>query len=605
MSQNSNLSHNFISKTGNTIKKCVFYAGHFLRRHKFLTAFIVIIFIVFIAGISIYKKMHRAKDISVNNTMVTTSLSKMDLTSSVSVTGNIASADKRSISTTLTGTEIKEVNVKVGDYVNKGDIIITFEQDDLEKELQTTENTVALNNLKNKKSMEDAADAVTQAKETYTDEAAGLQEDVNIALSNYNHLTAKRDEALAAYESARTETQNAQNNYDVIKAQSESENWMVKVSEAKAVLDAAQAEYDKAAAVSDVELTGSIYDTLKTAQGNYDNAYAAYELPLNEAQALLDTAKQKEEQLLASYQEYSSQADAAYGAYYGKLNTQTKTNEKNAEQIEESEYNYKMTSLEQSTNRSTQNDQIKEAEEKLEKTVVTSPISGVITAINVEAGDTYNGEILFIVQDMEHFIVEGAVDEYDISGIHEDLKAVIKTDATEDEKLNGTVTFVAPTPNTTEDSVKDAASNTNTTSVSYTVRILLDDYDERLKIGMTAKTGIILESKENVFAVAYDCVQTDEDGNHYIMVVDDKTGISENAYQKDDKRKVQVVLGMESDYYVEIISDELYEGMKIVTTASLGDNSSGQFVKMDMNSGEGGMPGGAAPAVGGMPGGGF
>lgn len=599
MSENSNSSQNFLSKIGNAIKKILFSIGHFLKKHKILTSLIVLIMIASIVGINIYRKINSAKNIPVDNSLITTSLSKMDLTSSVSLTGNIASADSRSISTTLVETEIKEVHVSVGDYVNAGDTIITFDSSNLEEELETAEDTAALNNIKNEKSLTDAADAVTQAKENYTNQAAQLQEDVNAALSDYNNLSAKRDEAQAAYQSAQTEVQKAQDNYDAIKEQSENENWAEKVLEKKTALDTAQAEYDKAAAVSDVELTGSIYDALKAAQTDYDNAVASYETPLNDAQAALDAAKQSESQALASYQEYSSQADAAYGAYYGKINTQTETNEKNAEQIEESEYNYNITSLEQSTNRSTQNDQIQEVEEKLGKTVVTSPISGVITAVNVEAGDTYSGGTLFVVQDMEHFIVEGTVDEYDISNISKDLKAVIKTDATDDDELGGIVTFVAPTPDSSASA--DGTQNVSTTtSASYSIEITLDDYDERLRIGMTAKTSIILESKENVFAVAYDCVETDEEGNSYITVVDD----GENDSQAQSTKKVQVELGMESDYYVEIISDELYEGMKILATASSGDHSSNQFGEMNISLDGGGMPGGGAPG-GGMPGGGF
>lgn len=600
MSENSNSSQNFLSKIGNAIKKILFSIGHFLKKHKILTSLIVLIMIASIVGINIYRKINSAKNVPVDNSLITTSLSKMDLTSSVSLTGNIASADSRSISTTLVETEIKEVHVSVGDYVNAGDTIITFDSSNLEEELETAEDTAALNNIKNEKSLTDAADAVTQAKENYTSQAAQLQEDVNAALSDYNNLSAKRDEAQAAYQSAQTEVQKAQDNYDAIKEQSENENWAEKVLEKKTALDTAQAEYDKAAAVSDVELTGSIYDALKAAQTDYDSAIASYETPLNDAQAALDAAKQSESQALASYQEYSSQADAAYGAYYGKINTQTETNEKNAEQIEESEYNYNITSLEQSTNRSTQNDQIQEVEEKLGKTVVTSPISGVITAVNVEAGDTYSGGTLFVVQDMEHFIVEGTVDEYDISNISKDLKAVIKTDATDDDELGGIVTFVAPTPDSSASA--DGTQNVSTTtSASYSIEITLDDYDERLRIGMTAKTSIILESKENVFAVAYDCVETDEEGNSYITVVDD----GENDSQAQSTKKVQVELGMESDYYVEIISDELYEGMKILATASSGDHSSNQFGEMNISLDGGGMPGGGAPGGGGMPGGGF
>ena len=220
------------------------------------------------------------------------------------------------------------------------------------------------------------------------------------------------------------------------------------------------------------------------------------------------------------------------------------------------------------------------------------------------SGDVYNGETLFVIQDMEHFVVEASVDEYDISKISKDLKAVVKTDATGDEQLKGTVSFVAPTPNSTASS----GGNTGTanTSPAYKVRIDLEDYDERLRVGMTAKTSIILDSRENVFAVAYDCVQTDEEGNDYIEVLDEPIGnhgnedsrngnptgkgpgnrnfsdASANADNAGGKtgasRKIFVEKGMESDYYVEIISDELTEGMQVVTTISKSSNTEGGFM---------------------------
>lgn len=388
----------------NKIKKVFAKVFGYIKNHKILSMIIVLVLIGIIIGVNIYQKVHAIQNAVKNSEdkMMTTSLSKMDLTSSVSVTGTIASADSRSVSTTLTGTKIEEVSVSVGDYVNEGDVIVIFDSEDLEKELQSAENSAKINSLKNQKTLNDAAEAVTEAQENYDSQAAGLSEDVNIALSNYNNLVAKRDAALTEYQNAQTAVQTA------------------------------QAEYDKAEAVSDIDLTSSLYDSLNAAQANYDQAVAQYETPLTNAQNNLESAKQKESQALSSYEEYSSQADAAYGAYYGKINTQTETNEKNADQIEESEYNYTITALEQENNKITQNDQIQEVEEKLGKTVVTAPISGVITSLNVESGDTYEGGTLFVVQDMEHFIVEATVDEYDISNISKDMKAVIKTDATDD-----------------------------------------------------------------------------------------------------------------------------------------------------------------------------
>lgn len=578
------------------------------------------------------------------NAPLTTTLSKMDLTSSISVTGTIASADKRSVSASLTNTEIKEVHVSVGDYVNAGDTIITFDSSDLEKELETAENSLEINSLKDQKTLSDAAKAVEDAQNNYNNQAAGLQEDVNVALSNYNTLCAKRDSALSEYQAAQIEVQTAQNEYDTLKAQSETEGWTAKVADAKTALDTAQAEYDKAEAVSDIQLTSDLYDALQMAKTNYDNIVLQYENPLTVAQSKIDSAKQKESQALASYEEYCSQADVAYGAYYGKINTQTETNEKNAEQIEESKYNYQITALEQKNTKITENDQVQDVEEKLGEVVVTSPISGVITAVNVETGDQYEGGALFVVEDMEHFIVDAYVDEYDIAEISKDLEAVIKTDATDDDELQGVVSFVAPTPDLSADSgtnTTNLMSGSTSSSSGYEIQIILNDYDERIRIGMTAKTSIILQSAEDVYAVAYDCIQTDGDGNTYIEIVDEtfqndirmntngKENVNDNTNENNSENKKEntnevnattkrlyIETGMESDYYTEIISDELYEGMKIVATASSGENSSSKDFSnvMMLPGGNERMPGGgnrsngggmSGNRGGGMSGGGF
>ena len=134
------------------------------------------------------------------------------------------------------------------------------------------------------------------------------------------------------------------------------------------------------------------------------------------------------------------------------------------------------------------------------------------------------------------------------------------------------------------------------------MKITLDGTDDRLRVGMTAKASVILESVENAYAVAYDCVETDADGNSYVTAVSDD----------GTETKIDVTLGLESDYYVQIISDELSEGMLVKATASSSssgssnDSSSDMMMNMgggqggggDMGGGQGGGPGGGGP--GGM-----
>lgn len=119
---------------------------------------------------------------------------------------------------------------------------------------------------------------------------------------------------------------------------------------------------------------------------------------------------------------------------------------------------------------------------------------------------------------------------------------------------------------------------------------------------MTAKCSIVLEEVADVYAVPYDAVHTNSDGKSVIYVMD-----SASSSQKE----IVVTKGMESDYYVEISSDELSEGISVLlpsdTTSSAStseeksesDNrmSGGDFPNMGGGFGGGGAPAGGPPRM--------
>ena len=140
---------------------------------------------------------------------------------------------------------------------------------------------------------------------------------------------------------------------------------------------------------------------------------------------------------------------------------------------------------------------------------------------------------------------------------------MIKTDATGDTELEGTVVFVSPTAATT------AASG----DVSYLIRISVDTPNERLRLDMSASLSIIIEQHENAMTVPYNAVQKDEQSNTYVEIIKED-GTTE---------KVMVTVVMESNYYTEIQSDSLSDGQKIRIIEA---ESNGLF---DMMGGRGGF----------------
>ena len=588
-----------------------------VKKHKIITILMVIVIIAsLVAGVLFSRK----KDTE-NNTMVfsakTEALSKMDISNSISVTGTLASADSRSISTNLSGTEVKEVNVVVGDEVKAGDVICTFESNELEDSLEEAESSQSLAALKNQKSLDNASDSVEDAQEKYEDDTDTQYAAVVDAKEAWGAAVTTQNSAAAAYTSAQAATVAANQGKET--AETNKSALQAAVDTAKQNLDAANsmlatatADYEAAKNVDGATVTDTIYNAYtsaqavaKAAQTTYDNAVSAYKTGYTDKITAYQNAVTAEAAAKTASENAAGNADGKYAKYLATVETQEETVADSEEAIAESKVDYSISAKEAESNLQNAQNQVQQAEDKLGECVVTSPIDGVITSIAVDVGDVYESGTLFEVQNLTGFVVDATVDEYDISSIEKGMSAVIKTDATGEDEFEGIVTFVAPTPTSTQGSVGSSTGSSDSSS-SYSIQITLQTTDERFRVGMTAKTSIILESAQDVFAVPYDSIETDQEGNSYITV--------QNGEQTD---KITVTTGLESDYYTEISGDGLSEGMQVVISSSEIQGGSGQDTASEDESGalsgllpssggdrmQGGAPSGGAPS-GGAPSGG-
>ena len=192
--------------------------------------------------------------------------------------------------------------------------------------------------------------------------------------------------------------------------------------------------------------------------------------------------------------------------------------------------------------------------ESMEKTHVSAPISGYIITMNVDVGNNYTqGNTVFTIADTSGFVVDATVNEYDIANIAQGLPANIKFEATGDEEFGGEVTFVSIASEGSISGQNPQAAQGTSGVANYKIKIKLNENDDRLRVGMTAKASVILDSVANVLSVPYDCIQQDDKGKDFVAVVK-KDGTKKNVY---------VTTGLESDYYVEIKGEGLKEGMTV------------------------------------------
>lgn len=262
---------------------------------------------------------------------------------------------------------------------------------------------------------------------------------------------------------------------------------------------------------------------------------------------------------LPELQQSANQLKTALDMSVTALNTTSSTADSTVASMQDSLKNAELSAAASSQS---QKGQIRNYEEQLEKGIVTANVSGTVTSVNVKPGDIYSGTTIAKIDGTDEFIIETEIDEYYIPDIKVGMKVLIKTDATRDEELTGRVIFTAVSPTT---STINGVTTTSSGNATYNVKIALDNQNERLRLGMNAKISIIINSKEGVWSVPYDAVYEREDGSHYIEILKNEA--------TNEKEELDVTVGIEGTYYVEVYSDKLVDGMKVVLPEREASNS--------------------------------
>ena len=292
--------------------------------------------------------------------------------------------------------------------------------------------------------------------------------------------------------------------------------------EAQSKLQAATEAYSSAASAK--AQTQAALDSAASSENAAELGVEQAELGVKSANNTYNTAvKQKEAAEVAMKQQLESYEDAVASA---QLQGNTTAQELALEQL----YN------------------------QLENYTVTAPISGTVTAVYAVEGSPSSG-LLFIIEDIDDLEITTSIKEYDVNAVKVGMPALIRTDAIDGAEFNGTLSEVAPTAS------KDAMAMASG-SVMFAAVVDVDEQDTGLRVGMNTRMEIVLESKEDTFGIPYDAVHTADDGSSFVIAV-----VEENGQQIT--RYIPVTTGMETDFYIEILSDELTQGLRIIATGDL------------------------------------
>lgn len=658
----------------------------FLKKYKKWCIAVLIMTVILAGAGSFVSRAKKTKEMLAGvYTQETAEVERRSLMESVSATGTVVSAQSKSVSVALSGMEVKEVRVKVGDSVETGDVICVLDSTDLEEDLADARTTLNATTAKTAVDVASAERGLSEAETARDIETTRAYEDEDEAYNDYLRSKTDEEEAENDYIEAQEATVIKNGEWEAAKERlEEAEDDMEDAKEEMEQLSSAAGKASSYASefASTVDmLSGTIPEdsrvkdvksflyigneelnsytvndfvsedadesvktqadtylgTLKGLQSSYftaqkdQEAYEAASAKYQQAQAdyqeaqqeastwesKYNSAKNSESSYENAYDQAISNSDAKYDAYEQKVRNREDTVRNNESSVNNKEDSLTNSQLNATTSGLADKQQIRQLEEQIEACTVKAPINGLITSLSVEEGDTYSStgnSAIAVIENTAAYEVEAEIDEYDISKIKVGQQVVIKTNGTGDTELDGTVTEIAPRATSGSDSANSSSD------VTYKVTVSIDTPCDELRLDMTAKLSIVIESKDNVLTVPYDAVQEAEDGTYYVEVVDEsvasqETGAGEadmgaagkqpqageeaeegqpqadvNAENQDTKRggmpqpgkdaaedmsanavtgrRVTIEKGIESDYYIEIISDEITEGMQVIVPVS-------------------------------------
>ena len=196
-------------------------------------------------------------------------------------------------------------------------------------------------------------------------------------------------------------------------------------------------------------------------------------------------------------------------------------------------------------------DQTKETLDFLEKnTYVRAPFAGVVSARNYEDGELYSGQPILVLTQIQTLKALIAIPENYYPYVSKGMKVDIRSDIYPDEVFPATIDIVYPTV--------DPASHT------FQARLRIPNSALKLRPGMYVKTRMSM-GMARAMVVPYQAVlKLTGSNDRYVFIEQD--GVA---------RRVFVKLGQRFDEDIEVISDELHEGDRLVVVgqAKLVDGS--------------------------------
>ena len=457
------------------------------------------------------------------NMSITEKAERSSFSNTVTASGTVLLDDEIEVYAEGETNIVKSILVEEGDSVSAGDLLVEYDvedrQEELEKQISDTEREIENAKLSlESMSAETSQSELTKLKNAITSKEKAL------------------NEVKTSYESYGTKLAQQQNTVD--NARSDVEDAQKEVNDTMALMEvggASESEYNTAVT------------TLEKAQKTLEEAEASYN----------DIVKEQENAKLGITTAENDLTDAEneYNDALTPLNT------------EQEKIQYEQQQLTLEGLQANLEEYKKDLSELVYSTSAT--VDGKVTEVCVDEG-TYTEEntVILKVADFDRLVVSANIEEYDAPLIAVGQEVVMTSDGLEGKEYTGKVTRV-------NDSAEDTSTNMGT-ETAVPVEISVDNPDGILKPGYTLDLEITVLEKENVVTVSTGAVQKDQKtGSEYVYAVEG--GIinkKEVTTGETNDTKVEITTGLnEGDEVISSPDDNIEEGMTLDEYKEMRENS--------------------------------
>lgn len=134
--------------------------------------------------------------------------------------------------------------------------------------------------------------------------------------------------------------------------------------------------------------------------------------------------------------------------------------------------------------------QLLRAEIAYNQTSLQVPFDGLVSAIHVEEGSLIvPGAVVIEVADVSPLRLVVQVDEVDIGLVRAGMPVRVQVDALPGLALSGTLEQIS------------LLGNSQSGIISYDVKVLIENVDPRIRVGMTAEATVVVEERRNVLVI--------------------------------------------------------------------------------------------------------